>query len=304
MSYKAITPLTIPERVFGQPIPVAPDTNAEVAKINELVAAVNAGLGVSNAIVGGPKYVQYRLSGLFGVPNEAQTLDRLNPATVLPGNMATVINSSDTPMSGTAPQKQYVATVVPAGTAGAVAVPAYAGASSTVLIVWQEVVSADSFTFLLASELSTSKKAYAGLALRPLLIKLIEELNTGSTVITTPPDNSAPKAPTNGAVDDMADTFSFIANPTYPSFAQYKVAGLPGVTGAVVLDATNSYVQGSRIYIKVVGPVAIRGLAVYVAGSGNVPDGAPLLNLEAFTGVAAIGKGYQTTYTDPYPAAA
>jgi hypothetical protein len=91
-------------------------------------------------------------------------------------------------------------------------------------------------------------------------------------------------APTNGAVDDIGDTFSFLPNPAFPSFAQYKVNGLPGVTGAVVLDNTNSYVQGSRVYVKVVGPVAKSGLAVYVAGSGSVPDGAVLTNDEAFTG--------------------
>jgi hypothetical protein len=114
-----------------------------------------------------------------------------------------------------------------------------------------------------------------------------------------------PGAPTNGQVDDTSDIFSFLPNPAYPSFAQYKVAGLPGITGAVALDAVNSYVQGPRIYIKVVGPVAKGGLAVYVAGSGNVPDGAVLINAEAFTGVITpptSGKGYQLTYTDIIPA--
>ena len=97
---------------------------------------------------------------------------------------------------------------------------------------------------------------------------------------------AAPAAPTAGQVDDAGDTFSFLPNPAYPSFAQYKVNGLPGVIGAVVLDATNSYVAGSRIYIKVVGSVAIGGLAVYVAGSGSLPDGTPLTNAAAFTGAA------------------
>ncbi|MVN76933.1 hypothetical protein GO988_11415 [Hymenobacter sp. HMF4947] len=115
----------------------------------------------------------------------------------------------------------------------------------------------------------------------------------------------APAAPTAGQVDDTADTFSYLPNPDYPSFAQYKVAGLPGVTGAVVLDATNSYVSGNRIYIKVVGPVNKGGLAVYVAGSGNVPDGAPLTNADPFTGTAVVlAKGYGATYTATYPSAA
>jgi hypothetical protein len=95
---------------------------------------------------------------------------------------------------------------------------------------------------------------------------------------------SAPAAPTAGQVDDTADTFSFLPNPLFPSFAQYKVNGLPGVTGAVGLDAANSYVSGGRIYIKVVGAVAKAGLAVYVAGSGSIPDGQVLLNADPFTG--------------------
>jgi hypothetical protein len=118
----------------------------------------------------------------------------------------------------------------------------------------------------------------------------ITRSNTGKILISctveaaNAPDK--PSAPTNGQVDDTADTFSFLANPVFPSFAQYKVAGLPGVTGAVALDATNSYVSGGRIYVKVVGAVAKGGLAVYVAGSGSVPDGAVLTNDERFTGVA------------------
>jgi hypothetical protein len=109
-----------------------------------------------------------------------------------------------------------------------------------------------------------------------------------------------PEAPTAGDVNDIGDTFSFLPNPAYPSFAQYKVAGLPGVTGAVVLDGTNSYVQGPRIYIKVVGAVAKGGLAVYVAGSGNVPDGQVLTNAEAFTG-AVIPPINNTTPDAPFP---
>jgi hypothetical protein len=97
-----------------------------------------------------------------------------------------------------------------------------------------------------------------------------------------------PEAPTDGQVDDTNDTFSFIANQAYLSFAQYKVNGLPGVVGPVYLDATNSYVQGNRIYVRVVGAVAKGGLAVYVAGSGNAPDGNVLTNTEPFTGPAVV----------------
>jgi hypothetical protein len=182
----AIEPLKIPIRTYGEPIPVAPDTNAEVEKINELVAAVNAGLATSNAIVGGDKFVQYLSSGTYGVPAESSTLDRLDPATILPGVEATVINPAPTPLTASAPSKSYVATIVPDGTAaGAFQVPAYTGATDQVWVVWQEVVDNSSFTPLLASELNPGKSAYAGLALRPLLIALVNGIGTGTTTITT-----------------------------------------------------------------------------------------------------------------------
>jgi hypothetical protein len=96
---------------------------------------------LSNAIIGGPKFVQYRDSRLYGVPAKALTLDRLTPSTIVPGTLATVNNPADTPMSVSKPPQQYIATVVTAGIVGAVLVPRYLGApaSDTVSIVWQEV---------------------------------------------------------------------------------------------------------------------------------------------------------------------
>jgi hypothetical protein len=96
---------------------------------------------VTNAIIGGPKLVQYRDSRLYGVPAGALTLDRLTPATIVPGTMATVNNPADTPMTVTKPPQQYVAMVVASGIVGAVLVPRYLGAlfGDVVPIVWQEV---------------------------------------------------------------------------------------------------------------------------------------------------------------------
>jgi hypothetical protein len=186
-----IQPLKIPPRSFGQPIPVAPDTNAEVEKINELVAAVNAGLTTSNAIVGGDKYVQYLSSQTYGVPADALTIDRLNAETVLPGTTCTVVNPHPTPLLDTAASTYYRATIVPVGTAGAVLVPAFTGSADKVPIVWVEIVSNDSFTPLLASELNLGKDAYAGLDLRPLLIALVNGMGTGSTTVVTTPATQA-----------------------------------------------------------------------------------------------------------------
>jgi hypothetical protein len=71
------------------------------------------------------------------------------------------------------------------------------------------------------------------------------------------------------------------------------------MTGAVALDGTNSYVSGSRIYIKVVGPVAKGGLGVYVAGSGTVPDGQVLTNADPFTGSAVVTPPVSADTTPP-----
>ncbi|MDJ0367390.1 malectin domain-containing carbohydrate-binding protein [Hymenobacter sp. H14-R3] len=92
----------------------------------------------SNQVVGGPKFVRYRSSQLYGVPAGALTLDRLSPATIVPNTEATVQNPADAPLSLTELPRRYVATLVPAGTAGAVLVPAYVGApaSNKVPIVW------------------------------------------------------------------------------------------------------------------------------------------------------------------------
>jgi hypothetical protein len=189
----AIDPLKIPTRTYGEPIPVAPDMNDVVDKVDELVAAVNAGLATSNAIVGGDKFVQYLNSGTYGVPAQALTLDRLDLATILPGVEATVINPHPTPTTQSAPSKSYVATIVPDGTiAGAFQVPAYTGATDQVWVVWQEVVDNGSFTPLLASELNPGKGSYAGLALRPLLIALVNGIGTGTTTVTTQPPATQP----------------------------------------------------------------------------------------------------------------
>jgi hypothetical protein len=103
------------------------------------------------------------------------------------------------------------------------------------------------------------------------------------TTIVQSPDVAA--APTEVQVNDVSKEWQLTANPLYPSFAQYKINGLPGTTGPVYLSATNSYQVGPTIYVKVGSGVPKGGLAIYVAGSGNVPDGQVCTNSEAFTGV-------------------
>ena len=303
----SIQPLGIPTRAFGQPIPVAPDTNAEVAKINELVAAVNAGLATSNAIVGGPKYVRYTSSQYYGVPAEALTLDRLDAATILPGNAAVVINPAANPLTDTQASQQYVATIVATGTADAVQVPAYSGApaGTTVAIQWQAVSTADAFTKLLKNELPVGKEQYAGLDLRPLLIAIIGGLGSANTIVTQPAPTAQPAAPTSPLLDDESNTFSGLAVKGFDSFLEYEGTGFPGVAGWVALSASNAYQVGNRIYLQgLTGFIAAGTAGLRVAASGSRPAGKPLLSGKDFTGPAAVPKGYQLTYSDTYPAAA
>jgi hypothetical protein len=109
-----------------------------------------------------------------------------------------------------------------------------------------------------------------------------------SCTVTPTQQITQPDAPTDGVVDDIGDTFSFLPVPGYPTIFSYKAFGLPGTTTTVAFDASNSYMQNGRIYLRVVGPVQIGGLAVYVAGSGSLPDGKQLLNKDAFTGAVIV----------------
>jgi len=139
------------ERIPGLPV-LPPNTdpatlsypvyNSATDKTHQM--EVGGAGAASNAIIGGPKLVQYRDSRLFGVPAKALTLDRLTPSTIVPGTKATVDNPADQPLAVKEPAKEYVATVVPVGTSGAVLVPRYIGAAASdrVPIVWQEVIGA------------------------------------------------------------------------------------------------------------------------------------------------------------------
>lgn len=291
----SIQKLQIPTRAFGEPTPVAPDTNAEVAKINELVDAVNAGLATSNAIVGGPKYVRYTSSQYYNVPADALTLDRLDPSTILPGNTAVVINSSATPLSDTQPSQQYVAIIVAAGTAGAVQVPAYtsAPAGTTVPIVWQLVSTADAFTALLTKELPAGKEKFAGLELRPLLIAIIKDLGSASTtVVTTPAPPATVAAPTVTGFLPATAAIGAAVTITGTGFTKASAVLFHGTAASFqVLNATT--------IIAVVPPKATTGPVSVATAAGTGTSAADFV-----INSAAVAKGYQTLYTDTYPAAA
>jgi hypothetical protein len=289
-----IQPLLIPDRYFGEPIPIAPDLNQVVDKVDELVAAVNAGLATSNALVGGPKYVRYLSSQYYNVPADALTLDRLDPLTILPGNTAVVINSSATPLSTTEASQQYVATIVADGTTGAVQVPAYTGAAAgtTVPIKWQLVGTAADFTALLEKELPAGKEKFAGLDLRPLLIAIIGDLGAANTVVTNTP---APPATT------PAPTVTGFLPGTAVIGASVTVTGTGFTKATAVLfhgTAASFQVLNATTIIAVVPPDATTGpvSVATLAGTGT--------STADFVIGSTVSKGYQKLYTDTYPQAA
>jgi hypothetical protein len=300
-----ITPLNLEDRYFGENLPIAPDVNEIADKVDELVAAVNAGLATSNAIVGGDKFVQYLSSGTYGVPAQALTLDRLDASTILPGTEATVINPHPTPTTQQAPSKSYVATIVPAGTDGAFQVPAYSGATDQVLVAWQEVVDNSSFTVLTANEVNPGKGAYAGLALRPLLIALVNGIGTGTTTVTTTPA-TAPAA----------------TGPTVTGFlpASAAVGASVTVTGTGFTKATAVFFNGTPASFQLInattlgavvpvgattGPVAVTNSAgtgtsaanFTVSGATTTTPTTPALTAALAISVASIVAGSPLTFT-------
>jgi hypothetical protein len=303
----AIQPLQIPIRSYGENTPVAPDTNAEVDKINEIIAAVNAGLATSNAIVGGDKYVRYLSSQTYGVPADALTLDRLDMATVLPGTTCTVINPHPTPLTATAASTYYRATIVPAGTADAVLVPAFTGSTDTVPVVWLEIVNNDTFTPLLKNEFALGKDAYVGLELRPLLIALVNGIGTGSsTVVTQPPTTQPTTGPTvTGFLPDSAEIGASITltgtgftkatavlfNGTPASFQLLNATSLiavvpPGATTGPVA-VTNSAGTGT----------SAASFTVKAAVIVTPPTPSPALTAALAISVASIVAGNPLTFT-------
>lgn len=98
----------------------------------------------------------------------------------------------------------------------------------------------------------------------------------------------APAAPTNGQVNDVAKEFTFTVNPLYPSYTQYKEVGRIGTVAPAYLSAATAYQVGNVVHVMGLAGSAKQSLSYYVAGSGNVPDGKPLTNLEAFSGTAVV----------------
>lgn len=97
-----------------------------------------------------------------------------------------------------------------------------------------------------------------------------------------------PAAPTEGKVNDVAKEFTFKVNPAYPSYLQYKESGRPGTTAPAYLSAATAYQVGDIVHVMGLAGAPKGSLAYYVAGSGNLPDGAVLTNDDLFTGSAVV----------------
>jgi hypothetical protein len=104
-----------------------------------------------------------------------------------------------------------------------------------------------------------------------------------------------PEAPTNGVVNDTLKEFTFTVNPDYPSYTQYKESGRPGTTAAAYLSAATAYQVGSTVHVTGLAGAQALSLAYYVASSGAIPDGKPLLNNAPFTGTATT-TGFPYTF--------
>jgi hypothetical protein len=113
-----------------------------------------------------------------------------------------------------------------------------------------------------------------------------------------------PDAPVDGRVDDKGDTFSGTVKQPNPALGDYELF-YPGSGGTVSAANGRADLVGTTLTIRdLVGINAPGTVGMRRAASGNIPASDWLTNVDAFTGVAPSPKGYQTLYTDSYPAAA
>lgn len=97
-----------------------------------------------------------------------------------------------------------------------------------------------------------------------------------------------PARPTDGQVDDVADTYSVALVPGFAVLSDYQGYS-PYTTGTVILTNSTGYIQNGRVYLKnVTGPAGVNDVGIGVAASGARPAGPFLTNQQPFTGTAVI----------------
>jgi hypothetical protein len=112
---------------------------------------------------------------------------------------------------------------------------------------------------------------------------------------------SQPDAPTDGRVDDKADTFSGTVHQANPALGDFELF-YPGSGGNVPATNGRADLVGTTLTIRgLVGPFLPGTVGMRRAANGNIPASDWLTNADAFTGVAVSSKGYQPLYTDTYP---
>jgi hypothetical protein len=126
----------------------------------------------------------------------------------------------------------------------------------------------------------------------------LDLLLTGKILITCTVQPTAavlgPDAPSDGQVDDTANTLSGLLVPGFGAAADYEVVGVPGFPGIVNAVVAGGDVQNGRIYSRgLTGPIDLEKAGIRVAASGNRPAGQWLLNDKLFTGpVPVTSNGY------------
>jgi hypothetical protein len=110
-----------------------------------------------------------------------------------------------------------------------------------------------------------------------------------SSTVASVPSPVRPVAPTDGQVDDRANTFSGVAVPGFASYADY-VYFTPASGGVQPLVAPIGYQAGNRIVLSGLSGDYLPGdVGIAVAASGNRPQGVFLVNQTGFTSAGGGG---------------
>jgi hypothetical protein len=106
-----------------------------------------------------------------------------------------------------------------------------------------------------------------------------------------------PDGPTDGRVDDKADTFSGTVHQANPALGDYEIY-YPGSGGNVPATNGRADLVGTTLTIRgLVGPNEAGSVGMRRAANGNIPASDWLTNADAFTGTAApAATGFPYTF--------
>jgi hypothetical protein len=106
-----------------------------------------------------------------------------------------------------------------------------------------------------------------------------------------------PDAPTDGRVDDKADTFSGTVHQANPALGDFELF-YPGSGGNVPATNGRADLVGTTLTIRgLVGPFLPGTVGMRRAANGNIPASDWLTNADAFTGTAVpVATGFPYTF--------